>query len=126
MLDDHKPPEVEAVKTCDSPAQKIGSPAIVTFKLLLTTIGSEAPAVHPKGVVKVKVDVPSLIPVTIPVFVMVATSGLLLTHNPPDVGVKNVSVPMQIALGPIISALGVGFIVISEDASEVHPVVLFV
>ena len=58
--------------------------------------------------VKVNVALPWLIPVTRPLLVTLATDGLLLTQVPSETGESWVVVPVQIAVGPVTIATGVG------------------
>jgi hypothetical protein len=57
-----------------------------------------------------------------PVFVILATAGLVLDHVPPEDGVICVVVPIQIGLGPVKSMAGLGFTVMGVVAEELQPV----
>lgn len=76
--------------------------------------------------VKVKVAVPAVKPVTTPALVTEATAGLLLTQVPPVAGDKVVVNPAQIVLEPVILTAGVAFIVIPEVGAETQPVLVLV
>ena len=75
--------------------------------------------------VNVKVADPALCPVTVPLFTIDATLGLLLDHHPPVLGVKVVVNPIQIAASPDIETIGFGFTEIFAVGTAVHPI-LFV
>lgn len=72
---------------------------------------------------KVNVAVPWLTPVTIPLLLMVATSGLLLVHTPPEDGLKEVVEPTQIEAGPVRRMTGLLPIITAADESDLHPVI---
>ena len=71
--------------------------------------------------VKVKVTVPAVTPVTTPPFVTVATAALLLAHVPPLVGDKVVVAPIQTLLDPVMLTVGIAFTVTGAVAAEEQP-----
>jgi hypothetical protein len=74
--------------------------------------------------VKVKVAVPPLTPVTTPALVTVATAALLLVHVPPVVGLKAVVEPTHTVLAPVILTLGFTFTVNGAVATELQPLLV--
>jgi hypothetical protein len=74
--------------------------------------------------VNVNVAVPPLTPVTTPPLVTVAIELLLLTHVPPEVGLKVVVDPSHIVLAPVILTLGFEFTVNGDVLNELQPVLV--
>jgi hypothetical protein len=83
--------------------------------------------VHPVAVsVKLKLALPGAIPVTTPLFVIVATPLLLLTQVPPNVGERLVLLPTHIVSLPVTFTVGSELTVIAGVGFDTHPVALFV
>jgi hypothetical protein len=83
--------------------------------------------VHPVAVsVKLKLAIPGAIPVTIPLFVIVATPLLLLIQVPPKVGERLVLLPTHIVSLPEMFTVGRELTVTGLVGYDTHPVVLFV
>ena len=76
--------------------------------------------------VKVKVALPSLTPVTVPKFETVATAGLELVHVPPVDGETEEEEFMQIGFDPVTVTTGLLLTIIGVDAKEEHPVEVWV
>jgi hypothetical protein len=120
------PPEV-GVKLVVAPTQIVVAPVtFTTGKALIVTMEVASDTQPVVEFVKVKVAVPTAIPVTTPSFATVAMAGSLLAQVPPEVGDKVVVDPMQILLEPVILTTGNGFTVTGEVAAETHPVLLLV
>ena len=122
----HVPP-VEGDKVVVEPAQIVFGPAMFTsgnaFTVNVVVVALQLGNVF---LVKVKVTVPALIPVTKPALVTLATVGLLLLHVPPVVGLSVVVAPAQMVVGPVKLTTGSAFTVTVEVAAETHPVAVFV
>lgn len=115
----------------------VGVNVVVEFKQIelgpvILTVGkaftftAEVVLKHPVDVwVKVKVAIPADKPVTIPPFVTEAIEGLLLTHVPPDAGIKEVVAFTQKEETPSIPTVGGPFIV-TADVVLLHPVLVWV
>lgn len=91
------------------PSQMLLLPVMETEGLAFTVTALLGSEIQPAVVmVKTKVAVPALTPVTTPSFAMVATAGLLLTQVPPLDGDKVVVDPSQMEVGPEKAASGLG------------------
>jgi hypothetical protein len=76
--------------------------------------------------VKVKVALPAVTPVTTPALVTVATAGLLLAQVPPVLGESVVVAPIQILSAPIMLTTGVLLTVTGAVGRETQPVEVLV
>lgn len=105
-----------------APSQIVEGPIIVAAGLLFTVMVVEATDVHPVELsVNTKVAVPGATPVTMPLWLMVAILGLLLTQLPPLDGSKAVEVPTQIFAGPFNEIEGLPFTVTCKLVPEAQP-----
>ena len=68
--------------------------------------------------VYIKLDVPEVRPVTIPLSFIAAIPGLRLTHVPPETGLKLVWAPVQITFIPVMLTVGTGNTVICSGIEE--------
>lgn len=119
-------PPVVGDKVVFALTQIVLEPVMLTAGIAFTVTGSVGTDAQPLVLVKVKVAVPAVTPVTTPAFVTVATAGLLLAQVPPVVGDNVVVAPAQIVLDPVILTTGVLFTVIAGVGAETQPVVVFV
>ena len=115
------PPEA-GNKVVVVPAQIVFEPEIEITGLDLTVITCDESDVHPVEVcIKINLAVPADIPVTTPLFVIVATPGLELIQLPPDAGKKFVTAPIQIEPLPESTMVGLPLIVTGADGLETQP-----
>ena len=121
MEDVQVPPE-DGCKVVLAPIQRDDwLSVIIGFGLMV--ILDVARETHPVLVlVKVKLAIPGLIPVTSPLFVIVATNGFDETQEPPVAGVTEVVPPIQIPDGPETFTTGLAFTVIGWVGEEGQPV----
>ena len=122
----HVPP-VDGLKVVVVPGQMAVSPVIETGGLGLTVTGFVGLETQPVDeLVNVKVADPALTPETNPALFTVAIELLLLTQDPPVVGLRVVVLPIHIDALPVIVTGGLAFIVIGFVGFDVHPVEEFV
>jgi hypothetical protein len=96
-------PKVVGLTVVVPPIHKLVLAPVMFVVGLAMTFTDDVILEQPAAFVKVKVTVPAATPVTTPVFVTVATAGLLLTHVPPIVGVRDVVLPTQTLLDPTVT-----------------------
>lgn len=105
-------PPVEGDKVVVAATQMLLRPVILTTGKAFTVTAEVGFEIQPVvELVNVKVAVPADIPVTMPLFVTVATPVLLLVQVPPVVGDKVVLAPTQMLLDPVMLTVGSAFTV---------------
>lgn len=103
----------------------LDEPVMLTVGSAFTVTGKVGTDTQPViEFVKVKVAEPADTPVTMPLFVTVATAGLLLTQVPPDVGDKVVVALTQILLNPVMLTTGNGLTVTGSVGNDAQPLLL--
>ena len=120
-------PPVEGDKVVVNPTQILALPVTLTTGKAFTVTAEVAREIQPvPELVKVKVAIPAVTPVTTPASVTVATAGLLLIQVPPVEGDKVVVAPTQIVLAPVILTAGCASKVTAEVVAEQFGEVLLV
>ena len=118
------PPEL-GDKVVVEPMQILLAPTRVATGAAFTVTAEVGADTQPvTELVKVKVAVPAVTPVTTPALLTVATAALLLAQVPPVVGDKLVVLPTQIALAPVILTTGGAFTVTADVGAEAQPAAL--
>lgn len=105
-----------------SPIQISSPPTKLTVGGAFTVRSESAFAIQPVvELVNISVTEPDEIPITVPLFAMVAIPVLLLDQVPPEEGLKVVTLPIQIEEAPKNVGVGLGSIIISSVGTELHP-----
>lgn len=121
LLLTHVPP-VLGDNVVVEPTQILSGPLTETIGFGLTVIGVVGSELHAVVLdVNINVALPSVMAVTTPVLLIVATDGLLLDHVPPVIGFSWVVSPTHNTVGPEILTIGFAFTVIVTSGTAVHP-----
>ena len=126
-LDDVQIPPVVGENWVVFPIQMAGDPCNKVFGFPATVTGVEGSEVHPfDELVKIKVEIPEVIPVTMPPALTEATPGFVDVHVPPTEGLSVVVFPIQIGLGPVTLTTGLDSTVTALLRVDWQPVLVCV